>query len=234
MGFFDFLLGKKTGGTKDAFKGFLDFSGAINPFIDKQLKRLFQQGRNPLLGEIGRPFGKAQQAINQIGGEQDNIRGIARNTAVGINNAARQSTNLARQDAVRAARLSAGGRGGLAFGGGAGALASLGASSAAAQQGGAIANARVAGGQLKIQSLFGIEQLNTQRAGLQSQLAGAQSNAALAQASLIEKFRDRIRDSENLRIKGQFGLAQTALGTGLAGNQAASGRRSGFLSGLFG
>lgn len=225
---------KGSGGTKDAFRSFEKFAGDIDRFVDARQNELTRQGDNPYLGDFRSPFQSAIRNNNEIGAQIAGLQGGAAGIGGLLRNSALSSTQGARSDALRAARLASGGRGGGGFGGGAGAIAARAAQGAASQQNAALSNALLQGKQFELgfeQQNIGLLQQNAQLGG---QLAQGLTSAIGGQAALVETARARGDTLQNLAIQGRFGLGQSALGGGLQGQAALSGRRSQFSSGLLG
>lgn len=240
MGFFSKItsaLGfgsKGSGGTRDAFRQFSKFAQDIDQFVDARQNELTRQGDNGFLGEFRRPFESAIQTNNAIGAQIAGLQGRADGIGGLLRSSALSSTQGARSDALRAARVASGGRGGGGFGGGAGAIAARAAQGAASQQNAALSGALLQGEQFKLgfeQQNIGLLQQNAQLGG---QLAQGLTGAIGGQAALEETARARGDTLQNLAIQGRVTLGSAALGQGLQGQSNLSGRRSQFSSGLLG
>lgn len=218
------------GGSRDALKIFSGIMGGGGQFgtgidrrIDEALNRIVLEGQaggfsENLAKAIGRPFGQAGQqnlaGVDQNIGQLNQIAGGIRGQVQG---SALASTRGAQLQAIQAARLGGGGRGGLAFGGGAAQLAARAGQQAGTQQSAALSQALLQGTQLQGGLLAQAGQLGLGAAQGRLGIAQGLSGAALARAQLTERSKARLDQFQMARIQAIAGVGTSIFGQGLQG-----------------
>lgn len=232
--FFGVGGGSGAGGTRDAYDQYRKYIDDISPVIERYSSQIAGEGYNPYTQSLSQPYQGLDAAVQQAGRGASRIRGLASQLPGQLRASALASTQGAQQAAVNAARLAAGGRGGLAYGGGAGALAARAAQSAATQQSTALTQAMLQGTQTQLQAeqmATGIQQgMVGQRLGL----AQALSQSRGQQAALVEAQRNRLDALRLADIQGRYGMAGGALYGGLQGQGQQQNRRLSIIGALLG
>lgn len=228
-----------SGGAVDAgkaFQGIRGGGGLFGPYgtdtlFQQALDRIVREGLqgNPFSAGISDPFSAAGQGnlagvdanigrLNQLAG---GIRGDVMGSALA-------STRGSQIQALQAARMAGGGRGGLAFGGGASALAARAGQQAGTQQSAALAQALLSGSQLQGALLGSAGQLGLGAAQGRLGIAQGLSQANAARAQLHERPGARLDEFQLAQLQNIYGLGSSLFGQGLVGNAQ---RRAGIVGG---